>query len=69
MVKVTDNTNQENVTYESDSLCPMIIIFNVYVFLDLAPREVIFNIGLMALQWPQSQWPLHGPIGLRSINN
>ena len=43
-------------------------IFNV--FLDLAPGvEVIFNIGPTASQWPQSPWPLDGPIRLRSITN
>ena len=45
--------NQENMKLESESLCPMIIIFNA--FLDLAPRvEVIFNMGPIASHWRQS---------------
>ena len=49
-------------------MCRMIIIFNEV--LDLAPPvELIFNMGLMASQWPQSLWPPDEPIGLRCINN
>ena len=43
----------------------MIINFNL--FLDLAPCvEIIFKISPMASQWPQSPWPLDGPIRLCS---
>ena len=49
-------------------MCRMTFTFNL--FLDLAPCvQVSFNIGPMALQWPRSQWPLDGPIRLRSINS
>ena len=46
MKMIMNNTKKENMREESQSLCPMISIFN-NVFLDLAPRlEVIFNIVL-----------------------